>query len=69
MKINKETTYRSAGCTAGSELCPETAILFLCEATVLNWLPISSQSRVKNHEFIGLNFMKFTIFMASLGTF
>jgi hypothetical protein len=69
MKIHKETTYHSTGCTAGSELCPETAILFLCEATVMNWLPISSQSTVKNRELIGLKFMKFTIFTASMGHF
>jgi len=69
MKVWKERTWFHSAGRAGPELCHKTPILLLCDATVLNWLPISSQSTVKSHEFIVLVFVKFVIFAASPRTF
>jgi hypothetical protein len=69
MKIWKETTWFHSAGRAGPKLCHKTPILLFCDAAVLNWLPISSQSAVKSREFIALDFVKFIDFTASPRTF
>ena len=65
----KQHDYILQGQEADQNFAQRQPSYFCVKQLTLNWLPISSQSAVKSNQFTASDFMKFTIFTASLRTF